>query len=114
MCFALYVLRTLGDAYVQFLSRHGSESAWQMVFRLLSQLLVQTNKSGYYAIDSMPVLVCQNARINRCRLFPVEEHEVLRGRQASKDRFFYGFKIHLVVTRSGEPIEFWYWLNWVL
>jgi hypothetical protein len=82
------------------------ESAWQMVFRLLAQLFVQANKSGYYAVDSMPVLVCQNARINRCRLFRVDEHEALRGKQASKKRFFYGFKIHLLVTRRGEPIEF--------
>ena len=81
-------------------------SAWQMVFHLLSQLFVQTNKSGYYAVDSMPVLVCQNARINRCRLFRVTEHEALRGKQASKDRYFYGFKVHLLVTKDGEPVEF--------
>ena len=82
------------------------ESAWQMVFELLSHLFIQANQSGDYIVDSMPVLVCQNARINRCRLFCVEDHAVLRGRQASKERFFYGFKIHLVVTRTDEPIEF--------
>ncbi len=82
------------------------KSAWQMVFHLISQLFIQSNKDGYYAVDSMTVLICQNARINRCRLFRVEEHEPLRGHQASKDRFFYGFKVHLVVTRDGEPVEF--------
>jgi hypothetical protein len=82
------------------------QTAWQMVFALLSQLFIQANRSGDYAVDSMPVLVCQNARINRCRLFPVEEHPHLRGYQASKKRYFYGFKVHLVVTREGAPVEF--------
>lgn len=82
------------------------ESAWQVVFHLLSQIFVESNKSGDYAVDSMPVLVCQNARIHRCRLFRVDEHELLRGHQASKKRYFYGFKVHLVVTREGEPVEF--------
>ena len=32
--------------------------------------------------------------------------EEYRGYQASKKRYFYGIKIHLMVTESGEPIEF--------
>jgi hypothetical protein len=82
------------------------EAAWQMVFSVLSQFFIQTNTSGDYAVDSMPVLVCQNVRINRCRLFPRSKHESLRGYQASKKRYFYGFKIHLLVTREGAPVEF--------
>ena len=82
------------------------EAAWQMVFSVLSQFFIQTNISRDYAVDSMPVLVCQNVRINRCRLFPYPQHESLRGYQASKKRYFYGFKIHLVVTREGAPVEF--------
>ncbi|BCM88375.1 hypothetical protein IAD21_00206 [Abditibacteriota bacterium] len=55
------------------------EAAWQMVFGLLSQVFVSGNSSGDYAVDSMPVLVCQNVRINRCRLFSKREHGSLRG-----------------------------------
>jgi len=82
------------------------QGAWQMVFGLLSQVYVEHNPEDIYAIDSYPLLVCQNVRINRCRLFPVQEHEALRGYQASKKRYFYGFKVHLVVTKSGQPVEF--------
>lgn len=82
------------------------KAAWDLVFSLLSRLFVENNTSGDYAVDSMPVLVCQNARIQRCRLFPPKDHAHLRGKQASKKRFFYGFKVHLIVTRQGEPVEF--------
>ena len=82
------------------------DAAWQMAFGLLSQVFVQGNDSGDYAVDSMPVLVCQNVRINRCRLFHEREHGSLRGYQSSKKRYFYGFKVHLLVTRKGEPVEF--------
>ncbi len=81
-------------------------AAWQMVFGLLSQVFVAGNTSGDYAVDSMPVLVCQNVRINRCHLFPPQHHEALRGYQSSKKRYFWGFKVHLLVTRQGEPVEF--------
>lgn len=82
------------------------EAAWQMVFGLLSQVFVSGNSSGDYAVDSMPVLVCQNVRINRCRLFPKQEDGSLRGYQSSKKRYFWGFKVHLLVTRQAEPVEF--------
>jgi hypothetical protein len=82
------------------------EAAWQMTFALLGHIFQQHNTSGDYAVDSMPVLVCQNVRINRCHLFPAQQHPTLRGYQASKKRYFYGFKVHLVVTAQGEPVEF--------
>lgn len=101
-----YVKRNLSSSRFGRRLQSIPESAWQMVLAVLSRLFIQANQSGDYAVDSMPVLVCQNARINRCRLFPVNEHEPLRGKQTSKKRFFYGFKVHLVVTRQGEPVEF--------
>jgi methyl coenzyme M reductase subunit C-like uncharacterized protein (methanogenesis marker protein 7) len=38
--------------------------------------------------------------------WPAEGPEAWRGYQASKRRYFYGVKIHLVVTASGQPVEF--------
>jgi hypothetical protein len=54
-------------------------------------------------VDSLPVPVCDNIRIKRCQLLPGEEH---RGYIASKKRFFFGLKVHLLVTGQGAPIEF--------
>ena len=60
-----------------------------------------------YVVDSLPVAVCDNIRIKRCRIYPREEHgEAFRGYVASKRRYFYGLRVHLVVTGAGEPVEF--------
>lgn len=84
------------------------QGAWQMVFSLLAQVFIAHNTDEVYAVDSYPILVCANCRINRCRLFPVEEHSALRGYQSSKKRYFYGFKVHLLVTATGQPVEFFW------
>ena len=54
-------------------------------------------------VDSFPVAACDNYRICRCHLYHGEEW---RGYQASKKRFFYGLKIHLMITEHGQPVEF--------
>jgi len=47
-----------------------------------------------------------NIRIRRCRLYPRRQHgEAFRGYVASKRRYFYGLRLHLVVTASGLPVE---------
>ena len=49
----------------------------------------------------------QYPRIRRCRLYPLEEHgEAFRGYISGKRRYFYGLRVHLVVTGAGEPVEF--------
>ena len=45
--------------------------------------------------------------MRRCRLYPPEESaEALRGYIPSKRRYFYGLRVHLVVSGAGEPVEF--------
>ena len=49
----------------------------------------------------------QIVRIRRCRLYPLKEHGgAFRGYIVSKRRYFYGLRVHLVVTGAGEPVEF--------
>lgn len=43
-----------------------------------------------------------NIRIKRCRLLPGEEH---RGYCASKRRYDFGLKVHLLITGQGHPVE---------
>ena len=51
--------------------------------------------------------VRQIVRIRRCKLYPPQEHgEAFRGYIASKRRYFYGLRVHLVTTGAGEPVEF--------
>ncbi len=80
---------------------------WQALFALLAEVFKQNNPDQSYVVDSLPVAVCDNIRIRRCRLYPQEEHNgVFRGYIPSKRRYFYGLRVHLVVTGTGEPVEF--------
>lgn len=63
----------------------------------------ELNGDSIYVIDTFPIAVCDNWRIRRCRLYREEKY---RGRIASKRRYFYGLKLHLMVTSQGQPVEF--------
>ena len=60
-------------------------------------------KDNIFIVDTFPIPVCDNYRINRCRIY---QEEKFRGYQASKKRYFYGLKLHLLVTCDGHPVEF--------
>jgi hypothetical protein len=94
---------------------------WRVLFELLARVFIERNDPEFqtYAVDSLPVPVCENIRIRRCRLYPLEEEEghddddddapkkkSFRGYIASKRRYFYGLRVHLVVSGAGEPVEF--------
>lgn len=78
-------------------------SLWHAFGRLLGEINKQTNPTQEYIIDSLPVPVCDNIRIRRCRLY---HGEAYRGYIASKRRYFYGLRVHLLVTAAGKPVEF--------
>ena len=63
----------------------------------------ELSKDSIYVIDTFPIAVCDNWRIRRCRLYRAEKY---RGKIASKRRYFYGLKLHLMVTSQGQPVEF--------
>jgi hypothetical protein len=57
----------------------------------------------HYIIDSFLIASCDNIRIRRSRRYQGEEY---RGYTPSKRRYFYGLRLHLVVTATGQPVEF--------
>ena len=73
------------------------------LFSMLGETWKGLNESSIYVIDSFPIAACDNYRIIRSKRY---RGEVWRGRQASKRRFFYGLKLHLMVTEQGQPVEF--------
>jgi hypothetical protein len=80
---------------------------WGGLFSLLAEFFKRNNSERTYAVDSLPVAACDNIRIRRCRLYPPTEHGgAFRGYVSSKRRYFYGLRLHLVVTGAGEPVEF--------
>ena len=73
----------------------------QDIMRVIAEFFKQT--SFEYIVDSFPVAVCDNVRITRSRIY---RDEVFRGYTRSKKRYFYGIKVHMIVTTMGEPVEF--------
>ena len=75
---------------------------------MLAERFKERNIRGPYVVASLPVAVCDNLRIRRCKLYPPQqqEGESFRGYLPSKRRYFYGLRVHLVVSESGEPVEF--------
>ena len=73
------------------------------LFEILGESFVQLNKQKRYAVDTIPIVVCDNIRIRRSKIYT---NETFRGYQSSKRRYFYGLKIHLLVTAQRQPVEF--------
>jgi len=81
---------------------HRIKDIFIIVFHLLGQTWKTLNTASIYVIDSLPIAVCDNIRIRRSKIYSDEN---FRGYQASKKRYFYGLKIHLMVTQDGQPVE---------
>ena len=83
---------------------HGLRQAMLALFYSLAQTLKKLNTEARYLIDSFPVAVCDNIRIPSCRLLQGEE---FRGKSASKRRYFYGFRVQVITTADGLPVDFY-------
>jgi hypothetical protein len=79
-----------------------SDLLWT-VFHVLGETWKELNEQSVYIVDSFPIAVCDNYRIPRCHLY---REPAYRGYQASKRRYFYGLKVHLLATQTGQPVEF--------
>lgn len=85
---------------------HAAAPLAERLFETLAEVWKTTGSEGAFAIDSMPIPCCDNARIRRSKLYPPEEtDDAFRGYQSSKRRFFYGLKLHAVVNEHRQPVE---------
>jgi len=72
------------------------------IFRVLSEIFYKVSKSEIYSVDSFPVEVCKIERSQSCNIY---NHKDMKGYNSSKKRWFYGFKVHMVVTTNKEPVH---------
>lgn len=73
------------------------------LFMQLGEHWKDLNERSTFILDSYPIAVCDNYRISRCKLY---QGEAWRGFIASKKRFFYGVRVHILITETGQPVEF--------
>lgn len=73
------------------------------IFFQLSLIFKPLNTSGSYIIDSFPIAICKNIRVKRSKLLKGKEYH---GYNAPKEEYFYGVKVHMIVTSDGTPVEF--------
>ena len=81
---------------------HRIKDMFLTLFALLGEYWKDLNSESIFSIDSFPIPVCDNYRIPRAKIY---QDECYRGRCTSKRRFFYGLKLHLLVTQKGQPVE---------
>jgi len=81
---------------------HRNQDLLEQVFALFATVFMEDNPKKNFLIDSFPVSVCHNIRISRCKLF---DNEIFRGKCASKRTYFYGFKVAVLTTQDGLPVE---------
>ena len=76
----------------------------QDIFQSMGNVLKQFNTSMEYVMDSFPVRLCHNIRITNNRLLPLDNE--YRGKCVSKREYFYGFRVEVIATIDGAPVEF--------
>lgn len=81
---------------------HRIKDLFLTLFAFLGEYWKELNSESIYSIDSFPIPVCDNYRIPRAKIY---QDERFRGRMTSKHRYFYGLKLHLLVTEKGHPVE---------
>jgi hypothetical protein len=98
-----YIPRILGEEFPKRVSYNRFVELSQSVMIPLCAYLHTRRVScqGIAFIDSTPIRVCNNKRIPRHKTF---EGTAQRGK--SSVGWFYGFKLHLVVSDKGELISF--------
>jgi hypothetical protein len=82
---------------------HRIKSMFLTLFHVLAEVWKDLNADAIYSLDSFPIAVCDNIRISRAKIYHDNRY---RGYIPSKRRYFYGVKVHLIVTATGQPVEF--------
>jgi hypothetical protein len=81
---------------------HRNKELIESVFGFFASIFKQENARGNFLVDSFPVAVCHNIRISTCQLL---DDELFRGKCVSKRTYFYGFKVAVLTTETGLPVE---------
>ena len=82
---------------------HSLRDMLPSIFSLLQAIWERLENCTSYAIDTFPILVCENIRANRCKIAPGME---FRGWIPSHRKYFHGLKLYLLTSKKGFIKEF--------
>jgi len=89
--------------YSRFIRRlNDLEQVIEKLFMWLGDLFMRLDGQRINSVDSFPVELCHITREKRSNLWRAPE---LKGFNASKCKFFYGVKVHMVVTTDKSPVR---------
>ena len=97
-----YIPNLLSESHFNRRLHRIPRSIWQKLFSVLAEHFKRNHDSNEYIVDSFPIPACENVRIFRAKIFSGEKY---RGYSASKNRFFYGLRAHVITTTNQEPVE---------
>ena len=97
-----YVPNMLSKSQLNRRIHHFSDGFWQGLLNMLFIVFEKFNQTNEYVVDSFPVSVCDTARISRCKIYQGKEYH---GYSPTKQRYFYGIKVHAITTIHGFPKE---------
>jgi len=104
-CYVIHMKLIKNISYSRFMRRlNRMEEIIEQLFQFLSEIFLKLNGLKVYSVDSFPVELCKIEREKRSRLW---RDITLKGYNASKKKYFYGFKVHMVVTTNQEPVSFY-------
>src|SRR5262249_5605394 len=93
----------------QMLSESRFNRRWHACHDLVRRLidsfgvaLKVANREQQYLLDSFPLALWHNVRIPRCGLVTGAE---FHGYCVAKREYFYGYRVHVVTTVAGVPVE---------
>lgn len=82
---------------------HAIEELMDNIFLAVGNTLKEFNTQMEYIMDSFPVNVCHNIRVPRNRILPLNKE--FWGKCVAKREYFYGFKVQVIATIKGIPVE---------
>lgn len=97
-----YYFPSISALRYKIFNKHAT-NLWDVIRSIHNRLLNQFRSCDLYLADGFPLPVCHFARCNRCKLF---QGKVARSYCAAKNERYYGFKVLLLTTENGIPLDY--------
>jgi hypothetical protein len=98
----LYLFPNLVDLEYKIFNKHAT-NLWHVIRFLQQDLINSMGNWQHYLADGMLLPICHLARSNQSALFKTS---VAKHYCAAKNEYYYGFKLLLVTTESGIPVDY--------